>query len=68
MQIKSKDNLSEKGKGLRRGDRHPKATLTDHEVELVRKLRDDGMSFAKIAAKFEIGKTTVIDICAYRTR
>jgi hypothetical protein len=60
--------LLEKGNGLRRGDRHPKATLTDYEVELVRKLRDDGMSFAKIAEKFEIGKTTAIDICAYRTR
>lgn len=55
-------------KGLRRGENHPKAILTDHEVELVRRLRTDGMSFAKIAAKFDIGKSTVVDMCAYRTR
>ncbi len=36
--------------------------------EQVRKLRNEGMSFAKIAAKFEIGKMTVRDICAYRIR
>lgn len=53
---------------LRRGENHPKAVLTDHEVELVRKLRDEGMSFGQISAKFDIGKSTVRDICAYRTR
>jgi DNA-binding CsgD family transcriptional regulator len=55
-------------KGLRRGENHPKAILTDHEVELVRRLRDGGMSLGQIAAKFGIGKSTVIDMCAYRTR
>jgi transposase len=53
---------------LRRGESHPKAVLTDHEVELVRRLRSDGMSFGNIAAKFDIGKSTVRDMCAYRTR
>jgi DNA-binding NarL/FixJ family response regulator len=55
-------------KGLRRGENHPKVTLTDHEVELVRELRDSGMSFGQIAAKFDVGKSTVKDMCAYRTR
>lgn len=53
---------------LRRGESHPKAVLTDHEVELVRMLRSNGMSFGQIAAKMGIGKTTARDMCAYRTR
>ncbi len=53
---------------LKRGEKHPKAVLTDHEVELVRKLRDEGMSFRGIAAKMDIGRTTACDMCAYRTR
>ena len=45
-----------------------KAKLTFHEVELVRQLREQGMSYGKIAEKFESGKSTIIDICMYRTR
>ncbi len=60
--------MKKQARGLRRGEQHPKAKLTDHEVELVRKMRDDGLSFSQIADKMEIGKTTAQDICAYRTR
>jgi len=66
--VKLDGDKPKKSKGLRRGEHHPKAKLTDHEVELVRSLRSEGLSFAKIALKMEMGKTTVIDICAYRTR
>lgn len=60
---------SKKANGLRRGDRHPKAKLTDHEVELVRRMREqDKMSYGEIALKMETPKTTIIDICSYNTR
>jgi hypothetical protein len=55
--------------GIRRGERHPKANLTDHEVELVRKMREqDKMSYGEISLKMETPKTTIIDICLYNTR
>lgn len=57
-----------KPSGVVKGENHPMATLTDHEVELIRQLRESGMTFASLANKFEVGKTTIIDICAYRTR
>lgn len=50
------------------GENHPKAKLTNHEVELVRSLKSEGWSYGEIAKKMEVGKTTVIDICMYRTR
>lgn len=55
-------------KGLRRGEDHPKANLTDHEVELVRQLHDSGTGYKKLAAKFEQPLRTVRDICNYKRR
>lgn len=60
--------MKKRTRGLRRGEQHPKVKLTDHEVELVRQLREAGMSLGMLASKFEAGKTTIVDICAYRTR
>lgn len=54
--------------GLRIGEDHHNAVLTDAEVELVRQLHSEGMSYRDIAEKFEIGKSTVADICKYRRR
>jgi hypothetical protein len=51
-----------------------RAKLTDAEVELIRSLREQGLSYAKIAAKFDdddgvrVSKTHVFDICKYRKR
>jgi predicted DNA-binding protein (UPF0251 family) len=42
--------------------------LTFHEVELVRQMRESGMTYSKIAEKMEIGKATAVDICHYRIR
>lgn len=41
------------------GQEHPGAVLTDHEVELVHALRDDGMSLAEIARKMEVSKGSI---------
>ena len=52
----------------REGEGHYMAALTDHEVELVRSLREEGYSYQWIADKMEVGKSTVADICLYKTR
>ncbi|WP_429474741.1 helix-turn-helix domain-containing protein [Paraburkholderia atlantica] len=55
-------------KGLRVGQDHQRAKLSDAAVELIRKLHEEGMSYRVIAEKFEIAKSTVQDICTYRRR
>lgn len=54
--------------GLRTGEDHPAARLTNHECEIVRQLSEGGMSYQKIADKFEMPKATVASICNYRRR
>jgi hypothetical protein len=54
--------------GLRIGEDHQHALYTDHEVELVRRLWDDGLSYGKIARAMEMPKSTVRDICTCRRR
>jgi hypothetical protein len=51
-----------------RGQNHPKAVLTDHEVELLLELRAEGYFYRVLAEKFEVSRSTVQDICAGRTR
>lgn len=55
-------------KGRRIGETHPRAKLTDHEIDLIRDLAEDtvdpdtgavvlrGLSMEQIAAKFEVTK------------
>ena len=45
--------------GRRIGETHPRAVLTDHEVDLVLDLHEDGMTLTEIAAKFEVSKGCV---------
>lgn len=40
-------------RGRRIGESHPRARLTDHEIDLIRELAEEGMSYTKIAEKFE---------------
>jgi hypothetical protein len=54
--------------GRRIGETHHKAVLTDHEVELLLQLREEGMTYTWLAEKFEIPKMTVRSICRGRTR
>jgi predicted DNA-binding protein (UPF0251 family) len=56
--IKSaKNRMVAVNEGQRRiGEQHPRAVLSDHEVELVHALREDGLSLAEIARKMEVSK------------
>lgn len=54
--------------GRRVGQDHHRAKFTDHEVELMRQMNDNGMSFYRIARVMECGETTVRDICNHRRR
>ena len=55
-------------KNYRVGVSHHRAKITDHEVDLIRQLRDEGMMCREIAEKFEIGESTVWDIVKCKTR
>lgn len=61
-------NVQKIAKGRRKGENHQFAILTNGEVELVRQLREEGMTWDKLAEKFEVAKRTIRDICAYRRR
>lgn len=54
--------------GRRVGQDHHRARFTDHEVELMRQMRDSNMSFYRIARIMECGESTVRDICNHRRR
>ncbi len=55
-------------RGYTIGERHHRAKLTDHEVELIAQLLDDGMSERPVAHKFEISRRLVRDIKSGRCR
>lgn len=50
------------------GQNHHKTKLSDNDVELIRQLREEGLSYREIAEKFEASVWTVRDIADYRTR
>lgn len=54
--------------GLRIGEDHPNAILTDAEVETVRSLHEGGMSYHLLAEKFEVSKWAIGRICRYERR
>ena len=55
--------------GSRVGETHHRAKLTDHDVDLIRALREDyGLTYQEIADKFECGRSTVRDIIKCRRR
>lgn len=45
--------------GLRIGESHPRAKLTDHEVDLLLALREEGYSYSWLAVKLDISKAHV---------
>lgn len=55
-------------KGLRIGEGHHRSKLSDHDVELIRQLAEEGMRYSLIAIKFEISKFTVGRICRFERR
>lgn len=54
--------------GKRIGEDHPRAKLTNHEVELIREMHGEGWGYKRIADKFGVGKTTIQDLCTGRRR
>ncbi len=54
--------------GMVIGQDHHRARFTDHDIDLIRELRADGMKLSDIADKFETSKGRVHDICAARSR
>ncbi|NMF99559.2 hypothetical protein GPA27_19460 [Aromatoleum toluolicum] len=56
-------------RGIRIGEHHQNARLTDAEVDLIRELHEDeGMGYGELAKRFDVGKSTIADICTYRRR
>lgn len=55
--------------GRRIGETHPKATLTDHDVDLIRELHEEhGATYRDLADKFSVSVWSVRAICRYRVR
>ena len=50
------------------GEAHHRAVLTDHDCDLIRELRDAGLTHSAIAAKFEVSRSAVQAICALKRR
>lgn len=55
-------------RGLRIGEDHQHARLTDAECEMIRRLHEEGLSYKRLAEKFEVGKSTIADIVKFRRR
>lgn len=54
--------------GLRIGEGHPNAKLSDADVEEIRQLHDEGMSYRAISQRFRVSRWTVGRICRYERR
>ena len=54
--------------GLRIGEDHPNSKLTDAEVETIRQMHEDGMSYKTLAEKFEVSKGAIAKLCRYERR
>ena len=59
---------TERGHGHRVGETHHRAKLTDHEVELIRCLREGGMKNVELARKFECTRENISVIVNYKSR
>jgi DNA invertase Pin-like site-specific DNA recombinase len=57
-----------RGPGYRIGETHHRSKLTDHDVELIRILRESGMKLKEIAKKFECSPQNVSAIVNYQSR
>jgi hypothetical protein len=55
-------------KGRRIGEDHPRARFTDHDVELLLRLREEGVSYQRIAEIMECSYDYVRSVCLGRRR
>lgn len=67
-QLAKKRLVALNDRGCRIGETHPRAKLSDHDVDLVFELRDSGMTLAAIAEKLDVTKGTVWKIITGRRR
>lgn len=49
--------------GQRIGQDHPRAVLTDHQIDLLLDLRDEGWGYRRLAKVFQISRTAVKRYC-----
>jgi len=54
--------------GKRVGESHGRAKLSDHEIDLVRQLKEEGMPATEIAEKFEVGRRYVYKVVNFERR
>ncbi|TXI28090.1 MAG: hypothetical protein E6Q69_17015 [Aquipseudomonas alcaligenes] len=54
--------------GCRCGEDHPRAKLSDTDIELIFALRAEGLPYSLIAQKMDCAKSTVADVLKYRRR
>lgn len=54
--------------GYRIGDSHHRAELTDREVELMRRLREQGLKTDELVRIFEVTKGYVSKVCNFHIR
>lgn len=55
-------------RGLRIGEDHQRAKLTNAEVDMIRRLHAEGLSYRTLAEKYEVSKRTIAAICRYERR
>jgi hypothetical protein len=55
-------------KGIRVGEDHQHAKLSNAEIDLLLELREEGLSYRQLAEKFEISKSHARYICKGRWR
>lgn len=54
--------------GLRIGEDHQNAKLTDAEVDHIRKLNESGVGYKRLARMFEVSRSSIAMICRYERR
>lgn len=55
--------------GLRIGETHPNAKLTDEQVDQIRDLHEqEGLTYDALAIRFSTPKITIAKICTYQRR
>ncbi len=67
--MEKKKRINTNDRGNRIGDSHPRAKLSDEQVEEIRELYDDGFySYLTLAKRFGVDKWTIRDIVKFRRR
>lgn len=55
-------------RGLRVGEDHQNAKLTDAEVDMIRELHSEGLSYKTLAMKFDVSKSLIRYIVQFKRR